>query len=419
MDTAFPVLRSETTPVRQEELLVCAPLSHAGTAVCTSPQLPERFEERYNRGVIHELRCWLVLTWWWVRYFLYRVGIGECPILSSSYREAMIVVGRCCGWLHRIEIVGAENCPNHGPAAFASNHLKGDDPLAFYRAIYLGSERNIFPRLIGRDDVVYNGPFSGLIDLNEVLALCGGIVFSRDNVKMAQLKPVIQSFCDGDCFALFPGRTRSRTGVIFEYPNGSDGPGGLSLFVAHAQRKQPGLRIPLISVARTFHPVSKQTIFVIGEPQYLPSDAGRTTRNDMDRLVVERIAAVSAVNVPQILCAILCDRSIHNRLGPVAVTALEAAVREIVNGITGRYVDPAAKTDLEHEVKAMLKYLRRAGMVHVRRGMVTLNAEAVRHTPEPDFAFRDKNPIQYLTNQILHCTNVLQAVERVSPNLGP
>ena len=381
-------------------------------------QLPKRFEGRYNRGVMNELRSWLVISWWALRYLLYRLGIGKCPLLSGSYPEAMIVVGRCCGWLNRIEIVGAENCPKHGPAGFASNHVKADDPMAFYRAIYLASECGIFPRFIGRDNVLDKGLFSRIIDLNEILALCGGIVFTRDRVKMAQLKPVIQFLCDGDCFGLFPGRTRTRTGVIFEYPEGSDGPGGFSLFVAHAQRRQPDLQIPLVSAARTFHPVSKRTIFVVGEPQYLPDDADRATRADMDCRVVERIAAVSAVNVPQVLCAILCNRSIHNRLGPVAVTTLEAAVRKVVSGITDRYVDPVAKTDLEGEVQAMLKYLRRAGMVHVRRGMVTLNAEAVRRTPEPDFEFRKRNPIKFLTNQILHCTNVIEAVERVSLDLG-
>jgi hypothetical protein len=331
----------------------------------------------------------------------------------------MTVVGRCCRWADRIEIVGAENCPKEGPAGFASNHFKGEDPPTFYRAIHLASGCNIYPHMIGRDDAFDNAPFSWLIDFNEILSLCGGIVFTREHVKLAQLKPVIQYLCDGECVALYPGRTRSRTGVIFEYPDGADGPGGLSMFVAHAQRRRPDTRIPIVPAARTFHPITKRSIFVMGEPQYLPPDADRATRATLDCRVVEIIAALSAVNVPQIVSAILYDRCIHSRLEPVSLAALEAGVGQVVDSITDRYVDPAATTNLEGEVKKTVKYLRRAGLVRVRDGEVTLNAEALQHTPEPDFEFRKKNPIKYLTNQILHCTTVIEAVERVSPTLAP
>ncbi|MCP4639578.1 MAG: hypothetical protein GY851_04060 [bacterium] len=363
------------------------------------------------------LRCWIAATWWITRYFLYRKGIGSLPLLSDVYPETMTVVGHVLRWGSRIRIRGAEHCPRHGPAAFAANHFKFDDPPVMFRVIYLGSGNNIYPHFLGRDDIFAGAPLANLIDYNEVLELTGGVLFTRESVKLSQLKPIVKVLRDGGCFALYPGRKRSRSGVIMEYPDENPEPGGVALFVGQAQRGRPDLRIPVVPLARTYNPVTKKSAFVFGEPDYLPPDADRAQRAELDCRVAERIAQLAEIDVLQIVCGILCMRAIHNRHEAIALSAFEEAVRQVVDSVPKRNVDPAVETRLGREVKGALKYLRKKGMLRLTRDQVVPDLTAIQSDRPITYEFRDENPVKYTTNQILHCFDVIRAVETVALEL--
>ncbi|MBN2308652.1 MAG: 1-acyl-sn-glycerol-3-phosphate acyltransferase [Candidatus Hydrogenedentes bacterium] len=334
--------------------------------------------------------------------------------MSDVFPETMIVVGRLLKWPKRLRIRGAEHCPERGPAAFAGNHMKFDDPPIMFRAIYLASGNRIFPHFLGRDDIFAGAPLSGLIDYNEVLVLANGVLFSRESVRLSQLKPIIKLLREGECFGLYPARTRSRSGAIIEYPEGSEEPGGLSMFVAQAQRGRPGLAIAVVPLARTYNPVSKKTTIVFDAPESLPHDADRDAQREFDCRIVERIASQIEVNVPQVLSAILRLRCIHGRIGPIDTAALEDAVRSVFEGISHPYVDPAAREALRREVRSTVRYLRRKGMLAVKGRTIIPNADAIDAQPPMDYEFRDRNPVKYLTHQIIHLADVTAEAERAA-----
>lgn len=364
-----------------------------------------------------ELRNWVRVVSWVLRYFLYRIGMGARPEMKPYYPDAMVVVGRLCGWPHRIRIVGAENCPKHGPAAFAGNHLKFDDPPIMFRAIYLASGGVINAHFLGRDDIFADAPFARLVDYNDILDLTGGVLFTRESVRLAQLKPVIRLLQQGECCALYPARTRSRTGVVMELPEGHEEPGGLSLFVAQAQRNGSARQIPVVPLTRTFNPVNGRNAFLFGAPEFLPGDATREERFAFDCTMVVRIANLIELNTPQILAAILCIRALHHRDGAISLEALTGAVRRVVDAAPHPHIDPAIAADLPGEMRATLRHFAAKRMLRLHGGTILPDGDAIRRNPDCDYHYRDNNILKYLANQILHLTRVIAAAEDAALSL--
>jgi hypothetical protein len=365
-----------------------------------------------------ELRSWAVVSWRLFRYLLYRLRIAPRPIFSDAYREAMIVVGRVLGWPKHLRIVGADRCPKSGPAAFIGNHVKFDDPPVMYRAIYLASGGAIFTHFLGRDDIFADAPFSWLIDYNEVLEMVGGVLFTRESVRLSQLKPIIQILQAGECFGLYPARTRSRTGAVMECPEDSEGPGGVALFVAYARRGRAGVDAPIVPIGRTFNPATKRTAVVFGEPEHLEQGADRAAQRAFDFHLAERIAELIEINAAQILSAVLLTHCVHGRAGRIEFEALERAVASVAAECRCRNVDPAVERALGREVRKTVKYHAKKGMVRVENGTVVPEADAILATPEADYEFRERNPVKFLTNQIIHFPDVVLAVERAASELA-
>lgn len=366
---------------------------------------------------MNELRSWIVVGRRALHYELYRLGLASCPSFMDVYDDVMVVMGRCLKWDKRLRVLGAEHCPKSGPAIFAANHVTKVDSFNIFRAIYLASDGNIYPRTMMRDDFFERSAFkSRLLDLDEVSRLFGAIQISRDRVRLSQLKPFLKLLQEGGSFVIYPGRTRTRTGTFVEYRDAIDEPGATSFLIAQAQRRDPSLRVPIVPMAQTFHPLTKGSAVVFGPPLYLPRGADRRRQRELDFHLMTAMAELVEINVPQVLSALVLLRCMHGLTGTIERAALQDDVASVLAGIRNRHVDPAAQGDLEGLVARILAFLRQKGMVETPGRGVALNVAKILDAPPHDMAYKQKNPIKYLANQILHLPDVVAAIEQAVPS---
>ena len=367
------------------------------------------------------LFCWVVLAARLVRYFVYRLGLAECPPFLDIQQHAAGCIGHVLRWRTRLRVVGVENCPDSGPAVFAGNHQKIDDPLTMWKAVYEGSDHGIRSHFMSRDDF-----FAGLkdkfigrllknrfFDLDELTVLLGTFQINRESVRISQMKPFFRVLKEGKCFIMYPTGTRSRTGAFMEYRDEVEEPGGVGFFVAHAQRTNPDVAVPAVPLGRTYNPVNKHDALAFGKPLYLPQNAGREEQRDFDLRLAVAMAQEVELNVAHLTSALLYLRCLHRIDGPVTVGELENAIREVVEGLEGRHVDPAARSDLPRELKRTLRFLEKGGMLQRTGDSVLPNAQAILSAPEPDSRYKKTNPVKHLTNQIIHLGDVCAALEGV------
>lgn len=358
-----------------------------------------------------ELRSWIVVSYVVLRYFAYRIGLCKCPNVLPRRADILAVVNRALLWRKRLRIVGLEHCPQSGPAIFAGNHAKWDDPVCMYPAVYWGSGRNIEPYYMMRDDFFENVPHTWLIDFDEVMRLFGTHQISRERVRMSQLKPFVRILSEDDCFIMFPGRTRTRSGIFFEWREGMDEPGSVAFFIGHVQHGKPEVRIPAVPVTRTYNPVTRASTLVMGEPLYLPPKADRETQRDMDFRLLDRLGEMVEINVPQIVCGLLYLRCLHGKTAAIESGQLSAAVVQILDAVKNRCIDPAAQAAPERETRRTLKYLSKHSMVRLRGNRIDPNVDAILAAPEIDTDYRKKNPVKHTFNHILHLKDVVSAIE--------
>jgi hypothetical protein len=98
--------------------------------------------------------------------------------------------------------------------------------------------------------------------------------------------------------------------------------------------------------------------------------------------------------------------------GPIEVSRLDRIVAEIFDGMTHAYVDPEDASDIGRAVRRTLRYLKKHGMVRIRTRKIYPVAAAILGTPPLTTEFRRRNPIKFLTNQILHLGDVTNLIER-------
>jgi len=367
------------------------------------------------------LLCWVIVAARLMRYFAYRLGLAKCPLFLDIREEVAACIGHVLRWKTRLRVVGPGNCPRSGPAVFAGNHQKIDDPLSMWKAVLEGSGHGILSHFMSRDDFfdsLKGKPIgrllkSRLIDLDELTVLLGTFQISRENVRISQMRPFFKVLKDGECFIMYPTGTRTRTGTFMEYRDGVEEPGGVGFFLAHAQRGNPEAAVPAVPLSRTHNPVKKHDALVFGEPLYLAPNANREEQRDFDLRLVVAMAQGVEVNVAHLTSAILYLRCLHGLDGPVSVRVIENAIREVVDGLEGRYVDPAARNDLPRELKRTLRFLEKSGVLRRSGVRVFPHCQAILSAPPPDSGYRKANPAKYLTNQILHLGDVCAALERV------
>lgn len=354
---------------------------------------------------------WTATLWLVARFLAYRAGLVRPPAFTGQHVHLIRVLRDLLGWTGRLRISGAENVPAQGPAIFVGNHARADDPLVMFEGIYMATNDGHTIQYLMRNDFFEGYPFEKFVGYNDFMIRMGGFLIDRGNVTLGQLKPMVKTLQEGKSFGMFPGATRSRSGVFFEYRDNITEPGGVSFFVAHAQRGKPGLRVPVIPMVRTWNPVNGQSPVVYGTPQYLPENADRVAQRAFDFQIAETMATYTEVNAAQALANVLFLRCVHARTEDRPVDDYVEDVRMIFTAIPKRTIDPAAKVDPKPDVLEALSFFEAQGLLRVHAGQVTLGVESILEIPElKDYV--KKNAIRYLVNQTLHLPDLGRAAER-------
>lgn len=364
-----------------------------------------------------ELASWGVTLSAVAQYGLHRLHLAQCPDLWKRADYIMTVIGRVLHYSDRVFVRGAEHCPKAPPAVFAGNHLMADDPFLMFPAIVHASGGAVRPRIMMRDDFFGKLPgwMSKLVDMDEVLVSLAVFQISRGNVTFSQLKPFLALLREPGSFMIYPGRSRSRTGVFFEYRDDVQEPGSVGFFLAHAQSNRPDLNVAAVPMARTYNPVNKRSVIAFGPSLYLPHETGgalkpserRAAQRALDTDLIVAMGNLVEINAPQLVSSILCLRAIRQRPNEMTVARLCEQVEAVVRTLATRYlVDPALTIDAAGETRAALAYLADAGMLAAKTDRLELNPTAAL-VPEPDSSYRRLNPLRYLSNQVLHLRDVV------------
>ncbi len=370
---------------------------------------------------MRELRAWLIVAWRLVRYLSYRLGIGARPNFLEIYPELIVFFDRILKWPKRLRVECAEHCPRSGPAVFAGNHFAKDDPFMMYRAIHRVCEGAYFVRYMMRDDF-----FAGLggilksrfLDLDGLLRLLGALPISRGRVQLKQLKPFIALLREQAGFLMYPGRSRSRTGVFIEYREGIEEPGGVTFLVAQAQRNRPDLRVAIVPMARTQNMATKKSAVVFGPPVYLPHDADRAAQRELDFRLIGLMGDLVEINVTHIVAGTVYLHCLHGRGEALRIDALDQAVGSAIEQLPDRHIDPAALSDRRGQLEATVDYFANSHLIVRCSDSITPIVDAVLVSPPHDTTYRSANPIKYAVNQILHLSDVVDAIERAASLYG-
>jgi 1-acyl-sn-glycerol-3-phosphate acyltransferase len=362
--------------------------------------------------------AWLRVGGVFSRYVLYRAGAGSRPSLVPVKYDCMLVVGNVLGWKRRLRMVRPENCPRRLPAVFCANHLLPGDPFITEAAIHLASGRAYWV-----DHMLREGFFAPrwkfrLADPDEMLGMLGAHHINRDRPSLGQLKVFVNLLCEGRGFLMFPGRTRSRSGLMFDYRDDITEPGGPSFFIAQAGRGRQGPPIPLVPVVRTFNPVDKSSAIVFGESLFLPHDTGREAQRATDFALVVAMGDLVEVHATHLLSAVFLLRAIHRRTAAIPVAALETLLAGAAEALPGRLVHPGLQRDPAREAAASLRYLQKNGMLSIRGGEVTPDTGRLLEVPSLDRSYQKTHPVRFYAAQTLHLGDVTTWADRAAEELG-
>jgi len=348
-------------------------------------------------------------------YLLHRLHLAPPPDLMRKRGDFCIVIGHLLRWRTRLRVVHGERCPREAACVFAQNHVLLLDPFVSFGAVFRSC--GIMPRFMSRDDFFAEKKgtwWYRLVNVDELMCRLGTLEISRGNVSVGQLRPFINVLRNGESFIIYPGRTRSRSGIVFEYRGEVQEPGSASFFVAQAQRgHQEGLDVAVVPLTRTWNIATGKDTVVLGHPLRLPPRASREEQRALDFALVEAIAENVTVTATQIAAGILYLRALHGLPETMQRKEFDEKARAVVERITDHYVDPQAHSDLAGEVSAALRHFGKAGLVHLSRAVIRLDRSKVLATPPLDRTFRKLNPVKYSLNQILHFADVTQALEEI------
>jgi hypothetical protein len=278
--------------------------------------------------------------------------------------------------------------------------------------IYGGMREKVLPRYMMRDDFCRGFPWDWMpFRMNDLCEMMGAVLISRDNIQVGQLKRFLTILQEPGVFAMYPGRTRSRSGMLMEYRNGIKEPGGVSFFLAHAQRRRPEARVAAVPLVHTYNIVTRRSTYVFGAPQYLTLGAERAEQRNLDLALVTAFGDLVELQVPHVLSGLLYLHCLHGREEALTVPALVEAVGAVFQAVPDRVTDPAAHTDPHGEIRRALAFLERAGMLRLAGDQVRPDRARILEAPSLDTNYRRRNPVKFLVNQILHLSDVVAAME--------
>jgi 1-acyl-sn-glycerol-3-phosphate acyltransferase len=105
--------------------------------------------------------------------------------------------------LCRVEVIGAEKVPDHGPIIVAVNHLNFLDPVL----VMLALPYDYITVLVAEK-------WGEIWPVNWIVASAGGVFVRRGEVDRAALNRCLAALKTGGVVGLAPEGTRSRTGVM-------------------------------------------------------------------------------------------------------------------------------------------------------------------------------------------------------------
>ena len=343
----------------------------------------------------------------------YRLRLCDAPDITTYYAYYDPWFAQLFGLDRRLHILFAERIPQDHALIIASNHGKLDDPFFIWSAIYRASGGKIRAKFVMRDDYFRGVPWDYLpIRMNDLLYRAGAYPISREEIKLSQLKPLMRILQDGDSFIIFPGRTRSRSGLLFEYREPFTEPGALSFFLQQAQRRNTKYPVAVLPVTRIAHPITQESFVTLGEPMYLDRFASsREELRAFDEKVVLALAAESVVHESHVLATCLYLHTLHTCKQPLSFDVLRTITADVLHRVRAP-VPPAAIQELEPRLDHALHHLARKGYVQ-RRGNAVLPRHArILAVPPLDTNYRRRNLVKYLVNQVLHHDDVTHEVER-------
>ena len=358
------------------------------------------------------LRSWLVVIGVFGRYWLYKLKLADPPTGEGKFDEFLQVVGPFVGWNRYIRVENADLCAKDHPAIFFGNHLKLDDPLYLFKAVYTASGGGVTLRAMLRDDF-FKGTIlkSRFLDLDELLHFMGAYGISRGNVTLGQIKTFVDVLQRGESFMLYPGRSRSCSGMLIDYRDNIQTPGGISFFLHALQNRDPDLKASAIPAARNYNLVTRHTSVIFGPEQILKRGASREEQRAFDSRLIEVLGHLIEINVTQILAALLYMRCLHGMKAPIAVDDLSEMVQGLIDETRHPYIDPEDAEDIPAAVDRTLRFFRKCGMLERNGAKVIPNVEKILSVPELTTKYRKENPVKYLTNQILHLGDVTALIE--------
>jgi len=350
-----------------------------------------------------------------LEHILCRMGLRKSqPSPESRWEDIQFVIGDVVGWNRYIRVHNAHLVPRDHPAIFYGNHVKLDDPFYLFRAAYLATGGKVKIGAMLRNDFVSGLPFGKTrwLDLDQLLETTDVYGISRDNVTISQLKKFVDLLLRGKGFILFPGRTRSCSGLLMDYRENVERPGGISFFLHTVQGRDPKIFVSAMPAVRNYNPVTKHSSVIFGEEVFLERGASRAEQRAFDERLIEHIGPLVEISAAQLLSAILYIRCLHGLSGPISQNDLVRLTSGLFDAMTHPYLDPEDKADIARAVRGTLRFLRKSGMLTLRGGEVTPNVSAILATPPLTKEFRKQNAVKYLTNQILHLGEVTALIER-------
>lgn len=358
------------------------------------------------------LHAWMIFCLNATHYLLFRVGLVRPPNFRNYPTHWEPWLGSLLGWPRTLRVVNPENCPKDSPAVFAGGHGKLDDPLFIWGAVHRASKAKIHIYFMMRDDFFVGPPWSRLpFSMNELTQMSGCIQISRDNVQLSQLKPLLAVLGEPGSFVMFPGRTRSRSGMLMEYRDGVDEPGGVSFFISNAQRRFPDRRVPAVPVVRTFNPVDGTSAVAFGPPQQLPDKPDREAQRNFDLELAVLLGDLLEIHALHLVSAILFLRCLHGNTGPVQASTMTDDLQAVVSRIGGRLLAPELASDPATAVTAALDWLAAQKLLQKEAADYRPDATRILKSPALETGYRKENPVRYHANQLLHLPDVLCAVE--------
>lgn len=350
-----------------------------------------------------------------VEHILARMGLRKAqPLADERYEAFQFVCGDFVGWNRYIRLHNTHLIPRDHPAIFYGNHIKLDDPLYLFRAVYLATGGSVKIGAMMRSNFFGSLPLmkSRWLDLDQILETVDVYGISRENVTISQLKKFVDLLLRGKGFILYPGRSRSCSGLLMDYRDSIDRPGGISFFLHTAQSRNATMKFSAAPAVRNYNPITKHTSVIFGEEIVLPRGASRAEQREFDERLIEALGPLVEINAVQIVSAILYTRCLHSLTGPVLFSDLVRLVADLFDAFKHPYIDPEDKADVTRAVHGAVNYLRKYGMLEATRREVRPNAEAILATPPSTTKFREQNPVKYLTNQLLHLGEVTELIER-------